>query len=52
MAMSTVRLTLIVVGTGAFFGLAILGWGRLAAFFSHPALTAPSRKTDRDSRTR
>jgi len=33
-------LTLIVVGTGAFFGLAILGWGGLAAFFSHSALTA------------
>ena len=40
MAMSTVRLTLIVVGTGAFFGLAILGWGGLAAFFAHSALTA------------
>jgi len=38
--MSTVRLTLIVVGTGAFFSLAILGWGGLAAFFSHSALTA------------
>jgi protein-S-isoprenylcysteine O-methyltransferase Ste14 len=36
--MLTVRLTLIVVGTGAFLGLAILGWGGLAAFFSHPAL--------------
>ena len=40
MAMSTVRLTLIVVGTGAFVGLAVLGWGGLAAFFSHPALIA------------
>jgi hypothetical protein len=28
------------VGTLAYFGLAILGWGGLAAFFSHPALIA------------
>jgi protein-S-isoprenylcysteine O-methyltransferase Ste14 len=40
MAMSVVGVTLIVVGTGAFFGLAILGWGGLGAFFSHPAPTA------------
>jgi protein-S-isoprenylcysteine O-methyltransferase Ste14 len=33
-------LTLIVAGTAAYLGLAVLGWGGLAAFFSHPALTA------------
>ena len=38
--MPTVRLTLIVGGTAAYFGLAVLGWGELAAFFSHPALIA------------
>ncbi len=38
--MPTVRLTLIVVGTAAYFGLAVLGWGGLAAFFSHSALIA------------
>jgi protein-S-isoprenylcysteine O-methyltransferase Ste14 len=38
--MPTVRLTLIVVGTAAYLGLAVLGWGGLAAFFSHPALIA------------
>jgi protein-S-isoprenylcysteine O-methyltransferase Ste14 len=40
MVMPTVRLTLIVVGTAAYLGLAVLGWGGLAAFFSHPALIA------------
>jgi protein-S-isoprenylcysteine O-methyltransferase Ste14 len=40
MAISTIRLTLIVVGTGVFFGLAILGGGGLVAFFSHSALSA------------
>jgi protein-S-isoprenylcysteine O-methyltransferase Ste14 len=35
-----VRLALIVVGTAAYLGLAILGWGGFAAFFSHPALIA------------
>jgi len=40
MAVPTVRLTLIVVGTTAYFGLAVLGWGGLAAFFSHPPLVA------------
>jgi protein-S-isoprenylcysteine O-methyltransferase Ste14 len=34
------RLTLIVAGTAAYLGLAILGWGGFAAFFSHPALIA------------
>jgi hypothetical protein len=28
------------VATFAFFGLAVLGWGGFAAFFSHPALIA------------
>ena len=35
-----VRLILIVAGTAAYLGLAILGWGGFAAFFSHPALVA------------
>jgi protein-S-isoprenylcysteine O-methyltransferase Ste14 len=38
--MPTLRLTLIIGGTAAYLGLAILGWGGFAAFFSHPALTA------------
>jgi protein-S-isoprenylcysteine O-methyltransferase Ste14 len=39
--MSTLgRLALIVVGTTAYFSLAVLGWGGPAAFFSHPALIA------------
>jgi protein-S-isoprenylcysteine O-methyltransferase Ste14 len=32
--------TLIIGGTAAYFGLAVLGWGGPAAFFSHPALIA------------
>jgi protein-S-isoprenylcysteine O-methyltransferase Ste14 len=35
---ATARLTLIIVGTAAYFGLAVLGRGGFAAFFSHPAL--------------
>jgi protein-S-isoprenylcysteine O-methyltransferase Ste14 len=35
-----VRLTLVVVSTAVYLGLAVLGWGGLTAFFSHPALTA------------
>jgi protein-S-isoprenylcysteine O-methyltransferase Ste14 len=35
-----VRLTLVAVGTAAYLGLAILGWGGFAAFFAHPALIA------------
>jgi protein-S-isoprenylcysteine O-methyltransferase Ste14 len=35
-----VRLTLVAVGTAAYLGLAILGWGGFAAFFTHPALIA------------
>ena len=37
---ATVRLILIVAGAAAYLGLAILGWGGFAAFFSHPALVA------------
>jgi protein-S-isoprenylcysteine O-methyltransferase Ste14 len=40
MVIPTVRLTLIVVSTAAYLGLAVLGWGGLAAFFSHPPLIA------------
>jgi len=40
MVMPIVRLTLIIVGTAVSFGLAVLGWGGLAAFFSHSALIA------------
>ena len=40
MVMPTIRLTLIVVGTAAYLGLAVLGWGGLTAFFSHPARVA------------
>lgn len=35
-----VRLTSIVVGTAIYLGLAVLGWGGPAAFFSHPPLVA------------
>ena len=34
------RIVLITVSSALFFGLAILGWGGFAAFFSHPALIA------------
>ena len=34
------RLTLIIVATAIFVGLAILGWGGFAAFFSNPARVA------------
>ena len=37
---ATARLALLVAGGAAYFGLAILGWGGFAAFFSHPALIA------------
>jgi len=33
-------LTLVLVGSAAYLGLAVLGWGGLAAFFSHPPLVA------------
>jgi len=38
--MPTVRLLLVIVGTAAYVGLAVLGWGGFAPFFSHPALIA------------
>ena len=38
--MSTIRPTLVLTGTAAYVGLAVLGWGGFAAFFSHPALVA------------
>jgi protein-S-isoprenylcysteine O-methyltransferase Ste14 len=40
MGMTIVRVTLVVVGTAAYLGLAILGWGGWTGFFSHPALVA------------
>jgi len=40
MGQSIVRVTFIMAGTAAYFGLAVLGWGGPAAFFSHPALIA------------
>jgi protein-S-isoprenylcysteine O-methyltransferase Ste14 len=40
MVITTKRLTLIVVGTTVQLGLAVLGRGGFAAFFSHPALIA------------
>jgi protein-S-isoprenylcysteine O-methyltransferase Ste14 len=35
-----IRILLILTGSAAYLGLAILGWGGFAAFFSHPPLTA------------
>jgi protein-S-isoprenylcysteine O-methyltransferase Ste14 len=40
MAISSVRLILIVAGTAAYLGVAVLGWGGFSAFFSHRALVA------------
>ena len=34
------RFALVIGSTAVYFGLAILGWGGVAAFFSHPALVA------------
>jgi protein-S-isoprenylcysteine O-methyltransferase Ste14 len=34
------RITLVIGSAAAYFALAILGWGGLSAFFSHPALVA------------
>lgn len=34
------KLALVVVGTVVYLGLAVLGWGGISAFFSHPALIA------------
>jgi protein-S-isoprenylcysteine O-methyltransferase Ste14 len=38
--MLVARLVLILGGTAAYFGLAILGWGGFASFFTHPPLIA------------
>jgi protein-S-isoprenylcysteine O-methyltransferase Ste14 len=40
MVMTIVRVTRVIVGTAAYLGLAILGWGGWTAFFSHPARVA------------
>jgi protein-S-isoprenylcysteine O-methyltransferase Ste14 len=40
LVMTIVRVTLVTVGTAAYLGLAILGWGGWTAFFSHPARVA------------
>ena len=40
MLSSIIRIFLLVAGTAGYLGLAVLGWGSFAAFFSHPALTA------------
>lgn len=40
MAVSPVRLAALLVGTTAYLGLAVLGWGGIVPFFSHPALVA------------
>lgn len=37
---SILHVTLVVLGTAAYLGLAVLGWGGFAEFFAHPALTA------------
>ncbi len=36
----TARFMLSIVGSAAYLGLAVLGWGGFAAFFAHPALVA------------
>ena len=40
MVMTIVRVTLVLGGTAAYLGLAILGWGGWSAFFAHPARVA------------
>jgi protein-S-isoprenylcysteine O-methyltransferase Ste14 len=40
MVMTLVRVPLVIGGTAAYLGLAILGWGGWTAFFSHPARVA------------
>jgi len=40
MVMTSVRVALVVIGTAAYLGLAILGGGGWTAFFSHPARVA------------
>lgn len=39
------RVALVIGGTAVYFGLAILGWGGVAAFFAHPALVALAAAT-------
>lgn len=36
------RVASVILGAVAYLGLAVLGWGGIAAFFSHPALTVLS----------
>jgi hypothetical protein len=38
--MTIVRVMLVLGGTAAYLGLAILGWGGWTAFFAHPARVA------------
>src|SRR6516164_4981928 len=38
--MLTLRVTLVLLGTAAYLGLAMFGWGGFTTFFSHPALIA------------
>ena len=40
--MPAMRVLLILLGTAAYLGLAVLGWGGFTALFSHPALIALS----------
>jgi protein-S-isoprenylcysteine O-methyltransferase Ste14 len=40
LVMTLVRVTLVTMGTAAYLGLAILGWGGGTAFFAHPARVA------------
>jgi hypothetical protein len=40
MVMTSVRVTLVLGGTAAYLGLAILGWGGWTAFFAQPARVA------------
>jgi protein-S-isoprenylcysteine O-methyltransferase Ste14 len=40
MVMTMVRVALVLIGTAAYVGLAILGWGGWTAFFAHPARVA------------
>ena len=40
MMMTSVRVTLVIIGTAAYLGLAILGWDGWTAFFAHPARVA------------
>jgi protein-S-isoprenylcysteine O-methyltransferase Ste14 len=40
MMSSALRAALVFLGTSAYLGLAVLGWGGFAGFFGHPALVA------------